>query len=281
MQVAQLQSTETNGSAPVGNPIFIAGYDSIGNAVRRIAVDSTGRIITASESAAAATSGFSKGIVSTASLTDVPVRESTYNEQSSNAARSFSSSSASDTSAGVGARQITLTYYTSTGDGPFTEIVTLNGTSAVNTTSSTICFIENIIVTSAGSTGSNVGTITMFISTGGGGGTLATMTIGTNTTLWAHHYVPITKTCYITGISGHNNNSTNGSILSIRKQSIGGTGPLIAVSDYVRCGNATPQTTRNYGTPINIVGPAKVILYVTPEGSLPIITRASFDFYDQ
>jgi len=64
------------------------------------------------------------------------VRATTYTEQTVNAQRSFASSSASDTGAGTGAQQVTLTYYDATGAGPFTEVVTLAGVVAVATTMS-------------------------------------------------------------------------------------------------------------------------------------------------
>jgi hypothetical protein len=125
-----------------------------------------------------------------------PMRSTTYNEQAANAQRSFASSSASDTAAGVGARKVNFTYYTTTGTGPFTETVTLNGVTAVATVATNIRFIEIMEVTEVGSSGANVGTITMFVNNTGGGGTVGTIGVGTilaavgdNQTLWAHHYV--------------------------------------------------------------------------------------------
>jgi len=130
------------------------------------------------------------------------MRSTAYTEPTSAAQRSVGSSSASDTAAGVGARTVRLTYFDNTGAGPFTEIVTMNGVTPVNTVSTTIRFIEKVDVVTVGSTASNVGTITLFGSTGGGGGTVGTIGIGNivaavgdNTTLWAHHYCPVLYTC--------------------------------------------------------------------------------------
>jgi len=261
-------------------PLPVAGVDS-GNLVRTLKVDSQGRLSVAGASSSATVAGFAYGTVSTSATTNVAVRATTYNEQSSNAQRSMSSANANDTSAGTGARQVRITYYDSTGAGPSTETVTLNGTSSVNTVSSTICFIEKLEVISVGSGSSNAGIITLFVSTGGGGGTLGTIAVGDNKTLWAHHYTPTGFTTSITGISGNNNNSSNGCLFSIRSQPIGGTGPQLLYSDTVRGGGGAPQATRTYGTPIVITGPARVVLFVAPEGTPSIINRGSFDFYDQ
>jgi len=125
----------------------------------------------------------------------------TYTEPAAAAQRSMSSSSALDTAAGTGARTVKITYYDNTGAGPFTETITLNGVTPVNTVSTTIRFIEKMDVVTAGSGGVNAGTISLFVTTGGGGGTIGTIGIGNvvaavgdNKTWWAHHYVAVGKT---------------------------------------------------------------------------------------
>jgi hypothetical protein len=130
------------------------------------------------------------------------MRATAYTEPATAVQRSVGSSSASDAAAGVGARTIRITYFDNTGAGPFTEVVTLNGVTPVNTVATTIRFIESMEVVTVGSTLVNVGTITLFGATGGGGGTVGTIGIGNiiaatgdNTTLWAHHYCPILYTC--------------------------------------------------------------------------------------
>lgn len=125
------------------------------------------------------------------------LRSTPYTEPASAAQRSVGSSSANDTSAGTGARSVVVKYFDGAGDGPFEETVTLNGTTPVNTVATDIRFIESIRVETVGSGGANAGTITLYGSTGGAGGTIGTIAVGTvlagvgdNTTLWAHHYVP-------------------------------------------------------------------------------------------
>lgn len=78
-----------------------------------------------------------------------------------------SSTSASDSSAGVGARTISILGINSTGN-EISETVTLNGQTAVNTIH-TYTEIQNVLVTSVGSTGYNVGNISIGTGTVTGG----------------------------------------------------------------------------------------------------------------
>lgn len=237
--------------------------------------------IPVSSSPASSTPGISVGTVATSATTNVPVRATTYTEPASNAQRSIASASANDTSAGTGARQVKITYLDSTGAGPYTETVTLNGTSAVNTAASNICFIEKLEVVSVGSGGANAGVITLYSTTGGGGSAVGTIAASANRTLWAHHYVPTSKTCNVTSIEGNNNNASNGAIVTLQAKTLGvATAPDLIVSDYVRIGGGTPNTVRTYGTPIKVTGPARLLLYAAPEGTPTITHRAAFDYFD-
>lgn len=261
-------------------PKINTGVDST-NILRPVLVDTSGRLIIA-PAGTGVTNGFSYGEITTTAVTNVPLRKTTYTEQTTNAQRSVSSASANDTSAGTGARTIKITYYDQTGAGPSTETLTLNGTTTVNTVSTTICYIEKIEVLTVGSTGSNVGIITLFAATAGGGGAIGTIAATDNKTLWAHHYVPTGKTCYITGLTGNNNNSSNNILLSLRARDLSvATSAELLISDTLSEGGGTAQTERAYGTPIKVAGPARIILYGAPGGTPSIISRGSFDFYEQ
>jgi hypothetical protein len=237
--------------------------------------------IPVTNSPAGSTTGIAVGEVATTATTDVVVRKTTYTEPASNAQRSVASSSASDAAAGTGARTIRITYYKADFTGPFTEDITLNGTAKVNTVSTTICYIEKIEVLTVGSNGSNVGIISLFGATAGGGGTVGTIAAGDNKTLWAHHYVATGKTCNITSLSGNNTNSSNNTRLSIRAKNLSvAAAPDILVSDTWVVGGGTAQTQRGYGTPVRVAGPARISVFGAPAGTPNITTRASFDFYD-
>jgi hypothetical protein len=262
------------------SPSQIAGIDS-GAVKRTILTDTTGRIIVAPAGASASVQGFSNGDVVLAALTTAAVRRTTFVEQAANAQRSFSSASANDIAAGTGARTIQLTYYTATFTGPFTETITLNGTTAVNTVSTTICYVESIITQTVGSGLVNAGIITMFAAAAAGGGAIGTIGAGDNRTFWAHHYIATGKTCFVTGLTGSENNASNAGQFFLRAKTLGvANAAEIQISDYVRALNSA-TITRNYGTPLQVVGPARITAYVLTEGTPSITYRSSFDFYDQ
>lgn len=209
------------------------------------------------------------------------VRATTYTEPSSNAQRSMSSASTNDTSAGTGARTVEITYYDSSGNGPFVETITMNGTTAVNTANSNICFIESMIVKTAGSGGTNAGVITLFGSTGGTGGTVATIgtgnivaATGDGRTLWAHHYVAASKTCSITGIS-IGASATSTFHLKSKAVTVANSTDTILSEPLTTAGSFQ----RVYGSPLTVVGPARITAYGVPSTN-GVTMNASMDFYE-
>lgn len=154
------------------------------------------------EGSAEGLSGHRIGYVSTSSTSNAVVRGTTYNEQTDAVQRSIVSSSVNDTNGGTGIRKVKLTYYDGTGAGPFEEIITLNGTTAVNTVATNIRFLESIKSTEVGSNGSAVGTISLKTQTGGGGSTIGSIAAGDGKTFWAHHYVAVDKKMMLRGIVG-------------------------------------------------------------------------------
>jgi hypothetical protein len=266
-------------AAKVGMTVF--GFkDPTGNLILPN-TDSEGRLITSGLTGFGA--DFAFGDITTAATARVVVRRTTYNEPSVNAQRSIGSASALDTAAGTGARTVEITYLDSTGAGPFTETVTLNGVTAVNTVATNICFIEHVYVKTAGSTGSNAGILTLFVSTAGGGGTIGTISATNNQTFWAHHYVPTGKTCNITGIScGHNGTTVgSGALFTLNSTPIGVTNAVeVQVSDFVRLYGQSSTFSRTYVSPIKINGPARLRTFVTPETASSTIYRNAIDFFE-
>lgn len=234
-----------------------------------------------------ALTGFSVGMVILGGGTANTLRAvlaTTYNEQTTNAQRSFTSSSASDAAAGVGARQVQITYYDATCVGPFTETVTLNGVAAVATTNTNICFIEKMTVISVGSTGRNVGTITLFVNNTGGGGTIGTIGIGNiiaaqgdNRTFWSHHYVQSGKTASLATLVASavvaGAVATCSFILRSRNPTVS-TSPDVQISEFLVMSQAV---VRALGIPLKVVGPARITTYGVPFGNNNSL-YASFDF---
>lgn len=223
------------------------------------------------------------GSVALSLLGSAAVRATTYTEPSSNSQRSFVSSSVLDTSAGTGARTVQLTYYTATFTGPFTETVTLNGITAVNTVATNICYIENMVIITAGSGGTNAGTISLKAGAAGAGITVGSVTAGDNQTLWAHHYVPTGKTAYITTASVGNNSTTSGSggIFIIKSKPLSVSNSVeLQVSEFLRAAGAQSTTVRPFDSYIPVVGPARLTLYVSPEAASTVTQYGGFDFFE-
>lgn len=142
------------------------------------------------------------GYVGAADTSGHAVRATTYAPQGADAQRSLKSSSASDSSARTGARKVRVTYL----NAAFvlkTEDVTLNGTSAVNTVATDIAYLESLEVIESGTQGgNNVGTISIYTQTNGGGSAWGSIAADEGRTFWAHHYVPAGKTCYLLSLYG-------------------------------------------------------------------------------
>lgn len=194
------------------------------------------------------------------------VRNTAYVEQTTNAQRSVVSSSASDAAAGTGARTIRITYLDSNYKGFYTETLTLNGTTAVNTVNTNICFVEKIEVLSTGSFGANVGVVSIKTTTGGGGTTFFSIAVADNVTFQCHHYVPAGKTGYIQSINV--NSSAGNAALFHFIWSDDKTGFNTGRIDEIRCPSGG-SFTRRYENPIPITGGLgyHVTVLVTPDAN--------------
>jgi hypothetical protein len=222
-------------------------------------------------------------IVLNASNTTAAIRRTTYTEQTTNFTGSIASASANDTSAGTGARTVRIFWVNATGTTKGTEDVTLNGTTGVNLVTTTKCFIEKIEVLTAGSTGSNVGIISLYTGVNKTGTVVGTIAATNNTTFWAHHYILSGEVCNVTGIY-HGNNSTvagGNSVAVLREKDLSNPDNVERqVSDFVGVAGAANPFNRIYGSVIQVPGPARLAMYVTTSSSASITYRGSFDSYD-
>jgi hypothetical protein len=210
------------------------------------------------------------------------IRAAVYNEQAANATRSVASANANDTSAGTGARTVEITYYDSTGEGPFTTTVTLNGVTAVATSVSNICFVESVVVKTVGSGGANAGIITLYVNNAGGGGTIGTIAVGSfvagvgdNRTLWGHHYVATGKTMSLTNIVCGASATTT--FLLRSKNPTNANAPETFVNGSLI--STLSEFRREFPSPAAIVGPARVTAYGIPSTN-NVTLNLSFDFYE-
>jgi hypothetical protein len=226
-----------------------------------------------------ARAGRSYGYTPTSATSAKTVRATVYTPQTNAVQRSVSSSSASDTGAGTGAQKVQITYYDASGNGPSTDTITLNGTTAVNTNATNIAFIESMVVTQVGSGGGNVGTISLFIGTGGTGGAFASIAPSDNQTYWAHHYVAAGISCYITTVFGSASVTAGRLSLNYVNPLSSNTAPQLSPDAAYRHGT-TEGSPRLYSSPIVIAGPSIVFLNETPDAATASTTFAGFHWYE-
>lgn len=273
--IDQLEITNNFKGEPLPTQLF--GTNASTGLLVPLQLDSNGNLIVSPLGGTGA--DFAFGDVSTTGTSLVSLRRTVYTEQSTNGQRSIASSSASDTAAGIGARQVKITYFDQAGVGPYTEILTLNGTNRVISVNTNICYIEEMVVTTVGSTGTNVGTITLY-TLPAGGTAIGTIGIGANQTFWAHHYVPSGKTCRISGISGSTDQTSSAyALLLLKAQTIPvGNNSELQISDTSRVYGGAAPTVRNYNSPIPVTGPSRITMYVQPSSNASQNTFGSFDF---
>ncbi len=216
----------------------------------------------------------------TSANTTGAIRRTAYTEQTTNFTGSIISSSANDASAGTGARTLRIIYLDSTGRGPFTELVTMNGLTSVPLTATDKCYIQQIELLTVGSTGAAVGTITL---RNNAVATVWTIAAGDTQTFAAHHYVPLGNTCTITSVA-HGNSSVainSGSSMALRALPLTVANAVERqITGTITVGGAATQATRTFGSPPQVAGPARITAYVTTISASTIIYRGAFDFYE-
>lgn len=213
-----------------------------------------------------------------------PVRFTTYVEPTAQAQRSLVSSSAADAAAGTGARQVEITYVNNAMTAQFTEIVTLNGLTPVNTVATNIRFIQRMRVVSVGSGGANAGTISLFTGLAGAGTVIGTIGTGVgrdNMTYWAHHYVLATETAVIVtfnaGVAGGGSVDAEAYVTSRNPTSA--TSPELQITDSVTVEASSASTPRVVPNTVDVVGPAVMIMNIIPAGNNTSFF-GSFDFWE-
>jgi hypothetical protein len=247
-------------------------------------MDNAGRIILAPASSASSSFGTADGYILLASTNRAALYQTVYTEQTSNAQRSIKSSNANDSANGTGARTIRITYTDASMSQMYTEIITLNGTTAVNTASSNYCFIEKIEVMTAGSVGYTVGAISLYAGLNGTGGVIWSIAANETKTYGAHHYVVVNKTCNM--VSMTTGGARYSATYAVRAQPLGANTVNQQISDSIHnysdggTGSALSASTRTYPSPIRVAGPAHLQMFVDPDQASSTTYYGSFDYYD-
>lgn len=222
------------------------------------------------------------GYIGTTSTNFVTVRATAYVPQGTNSQRSINSTDANDDVTGTGARVVRITYFNAACQGPYTEDVTLDGTTPVNTVATNIALIERLEVITVGSTGGNQGTIRLWTATGGGGSVWASIAPQDNQTYWAHHYVASNKTCFITAIDACGKPTAG--IITLNKLDPTDTSVAqhnLDISYSYGNGNAA-SLLKHFHTPISVRGPAIVFINSRIDsGLLTSTTHAAIGFFER
>lgn len=224
--------------------------------------------------------GTVNGYVPTASTAGVAVRSTTYVAGTGNAQRSFKSSSANDVNTtGTGAWQVRVTYLDFAMTGPYTDTINLNGTTAVATNNSNICFIEKIEIVKVGSGGGNAGTVSLFANSVGAGGTMGSIAVSDNSTFWAHHYVPTGVNCYLLGLRCGSTVTPGSSNVQITGSPLTANLPFSNVSGSIRHGAANaPISDYEWDVPLVIPGPNFIISNEKADSATASTAFVSFDY---
>lgn len=221
------------------------------------------------------------GRVATAATTTVPVMETGFTYTGTNVSAFIASGSANDTLAGTGAQKIKITYFKADGSGPFTETDNMQGTTGFFSTN-TMAFIERAEVVQVGSGGVNAGAIN--IANLAPLSTMANIAVGENETYYAHHFVPLGKTGYITGFN-YGSTATaagQGGIFSMKRQLIPlATNPKLSVAGDLSLVGTSSEENIKFMTPIVVVGPAIITTNVTPDSATANTFNAFIEGYEQ
>ena len=226
------------------------------------------------------------GSVATSATTDVPIYDKTYTEQTANGQRSLKSASANDAAAGTGVRQVRVTYYSIDGSGvvtgPFTELVTLNGVTAVPFVSTTCCFVEKVEAVLVGSGGVAAGDITLYANNDGTGAAIAILASGGVQTFLGHHYIASGARCRLTDIAAQGGDAA-AAVVSVKRQTLpaANQAEVVIGGQWGASASVTPSVPIGDRGGLLIAGPARVRLTVKPANGNAQTTRASLGFVDE
>lgn len=191
-----------------------------------------------------------------------------YPWQSSAVTVDVVSNNANDTSAGTGARTLKIQGL----DGSYNlaeETVNMNGTTTVTTTQ-TFLRVFRMSVETAGTSGNNVGDITVTYT--GGSDVAATITAGNGQTLMAIYTIPANYTGYLLSINISSGKDQEMDFKFIQRINEGSNGAF-QTKQFLNIRGG--QTTVIFNA-INVI-PQKSDIYVSGKGSSTSSASASFD----
>ena len=216
------------------------------------------------------------GYLSSAATSIQAIRGTVYTEPGAAQQMRFVSTSTQDSAAGTGVRTLLITYYDGALTGPFTETVTMSGTTAVSTVATNIQFVESIIAQTVGSNGTNVGTISL--QNIGGGTTFGSIAVGDGRTHWCHHYIAAGRTGFIRGFNA-GTTGVSGSVFlrAARPLTANAFEQQITTQYRITTGaNTLPAAYED----LWITGPARITAYTKPDALTAGTIFADLDIYE-
>lgn len=221
------------------------------------------------------------GNLTAVGVPEVIVSSRPYNAQASNAQRSIKSTSATDSNgAGTGARVVRLTYLTSAFVRK-TEDINTNGTIAVPTTATDICFVESFRVVQGVAA---VGAIELWTAANGTGTAICGIGAATTDAFLCVHYVPVGMQCWILGWGVEaTHSSTFGVKGKLNAQERTGSFTIDVIKDLFDANalvaNARLTFNQSFNTPI-LVGEKTYVRPTVVPSAASIIIRAWLDFVE-
>ncbi len=212
-------------------------------------------------------SWIASGYYNSSSPIQVSVMGSSYTYTGSNVTGYIQSSSSSDSISGTGCQKLSITYFKADGSGPFTDTVNMQGTTGFYSPS-TVAFIQSLACSQVGSSKVNLGTI--LFSNLSPLSTMASINANESETQYAHHFVPVGKTAYITDFSFGSTSTTaaRSGVFSLKKMSIPlSSNAALNLTGTMRFHGTSDTDKLEFKSPIKVVGPAVIFTQVTPDAS--------------
>lgn len=187
-----------------------------------------------------------------------------WNPPATTGQRSIASSNASDSATGSGAQTVQLNYMNSSFQ-YVSEVITLNGTTPVNTVGTDIFYIESIQVLTVGTGNAgknNIGTLTLYTGITGALGAIGVVEPNQGQTFWAHHYVCEGQNAYIISMMGGATLTAGYTYLAMTTLSASGAPTLQQGLAVVHLAGNSEE--HDFEVPLTIPGPAYVFMVELP-----------------
>jgi hypothetical protein len=224
--------------------------------------------------------GRSFGQVATAVALSTVVMTPSWSDFISAGSCYVKSSSANDNSAAIsGAKAVKITFYDGSMNGPYTETVSLNGTTPVAMVATNVRFVEKGEIVTFGPAAPQTTAGIISLSSTSGGSYTSLIGSSSSRSYLASHHVRAGKTCYITSFSG-STTVTAGTFLMFARYPLSSTiNASTQLAESFRVTTAVQKDTR-FIVPIVVTGPAFITVYIVPDATTASTYYCGFDWVE-